>query len=247
VVDAPLRDLSRLAGLAHALVVTAVAVAFSLLVPARPGEGGAAHQVLLGSGLAALLWAYGGLVLGLVAGSRRPRVLGGRVGLLTAHRQVSLAVLALTLLHAVASVVGLRGGSWLASFVPQTAETGRLGWSAGILAFYLARRVPRRVWLLAHQAAALTYVLALWHALVLGGEFRAEGGLRTALWVAQLPLLVLFAVRLLGPHRRAESPLARQRTPRQRTLRDAAVLGVLTASLALLLVVLLAAGPGRSG
>ena len=256
-VDAPLRDLSRLAGLAHALVVTAVAVAFSLLVPARPGEGGAAHQVLLGSGLAALLWAYGGLVLGLVAGSRRPRVLGGRVGLLTAHRQVSLAVLALTLLHAVASVVGLRGGSWLASFVPQTAETGRLGWSAGILAFYLAvllgpswylrRRVPRRVWLLAHQAAALTYVLALWHALVLGGEFRAEGGLRTALWVAQLPLLVLFTVRLLGPHRRAESPLARQRTPRQRTLRDAAVLGVLTASLALLLVVLLAAGPGRSG
>lgn len=256
-VDAPVRRLTRLAGVAHALVVTLAALGLSLALPARPGEGGAAHQLLLGSGVAALLWSYGGLVLGLVGGSRRPAVLGRRTTLVAAHRQTSLAVLALTLLHAVASVVGLRGGSWLASFVPQTAEAGRLGWSAGILAFYLAVllgpswylrvRVPRRAWLLAHQAAALTYVLGLFHALVLGGDLRAEGWARTALWVAQLPLLVLFAVRLLAPHRRAESPLARQATPRQRALRDAAVLGVLTASLALLLVVLLAVQPGLAG
>ncbi|KQS73679.1 ferric reductase-like transmembrane domain-containing protein [Modestobacter sp. Leaf380] len=256
-VDAPLRRLNRLAGVAHALLVTLAAVGLALALPARPGEGGAAHQLLLGSGIAALVWSYAGLVLGLVAGSRRPAVPGRRTTLVAVHRQLSLAVLALTLVHAVASVVGLRGGSWLVSFVPQTAEVGRLGWSAGILAFYLAvllgpswylrSRVPRRAWLLAHQAAALTYVLGLFHALALGGDLRAEGWVRTAVWVAQLPLFALFAVRLLAPHRRVESPLARQTTPRQRALRDAAVLGVLTASLALLLVVLLAVQPGLAG
>ena len=100
--------------------------------------------------------------------------------------------------HIAAFAIGTPGGSWLVALVPQTSQVARLGYTVGVLSlygavvlgpsYYLRRRLGPRVWLVAHQFAALVYALALWHALALGPNVRADGPWRVALWVAQLPV-----------------------------------------------------------
>jgi predicted ferric reductase len=243
------------------VVVAAVAVAAADVV-----LGTASHLVdrvfLLtdASGLVAIIWAYAGLVLGLVTGTRRfARFLPSRHALVTWHRQLNVVVVALMLLHALLWVFATPAGSLLVAFVPQTADVGALGYTAGVLSLYFAallgptwylrRRIPRRAWLVVHQFAALSYAFGLWHALVLGADFRFDGALRTTLWIAQVPLLGLFAARLLRPHRLVERmatfggapwPLTR----RQLVLRRAVFSGVVVAALVILTVALSASQRG---
>jgi hypothetical protein len=145
------------------------------------------------------------------------------------------------------------------ALVPQTSQVSQLGYTLGVLSlygavvlgpsYYLRRRLGPRVWLVAHQFAALVYALALWHALALGPHVRATGPWRTLVWVAQIPLLGLLALRRWQPRRPADRMDARLRNPRYRlaryaVLRIAATTGVVTAGIVVLYVALTAAGPG---
>lgn len=77
----------------------------------------------------------------------------------------------------------------------------------GIFAFYLAlllgptyylrRRLGVRTWRFAHRFVLVVYVLSVWHALIIGADVEHYGWARPALWLLQIPLLVLLAWRLV--------------------------------------------------
>lgn len=179
------------------------------------------QQLVRAAGITALLWAYVALLLGLTVASefaRRIPVLK-RSALVALHRQLNLVAIALTIVHLTAFVIE-PGGSLLVALVPQTAGFGEFAYTLGVFGFYLAvllgptlylrRLIGKRVWLVAHQFAALSYAAALWHTLLLGGGFRAEGFLRTLLWAMQVPLLAMLAVRLWRPRRHSDRLAAGQ-------------------------------------
>ncbi len=221
---------------------------------------GSASALVSATGAIALLWSYAGLLLGLLVGTRLPRtVVRQRHRLLALHRRLNLTVVGLMVAHVAAFAIGTPGGSWLVALVPQASPVASLGYTVGVLSlygalvlgptYYLRRRLGPHVWLVAHQFAALVYALALWHALALGPNVRADGPWRVALWLCQLPVLVLFAVRLWQPRRPADRMDARLRNPRYGrrrfvVLRVAASTGVLTSALVVLCVALAAIGPG---
>jgi predicted ferric reductase len=221
---------------------------------------GTASALVSASGAAALLWAYAGLVLGLLVGLRLPRSLvRQRHRLLLLHRQTNLVVLGLMVLHLTAFAAGTPGGSWVVSLVPQTAPVAGAAYTLGVVSFYLAallgptyylrRWLGRRVWLVAHQFAALVYALALWHALWLGPHLRLDGPWREALWVAQIPLLILLGLRYVRPRRPADRYDAAAREPRYRRLRYAVLriavaAGIGGTALVVLAVTLAALGRG---
>lgn len=244
-----------------AAVGTTAAIYFLLPDRAAATPDAVAHQLLRASGFAALVWAYVGLLIGLGASTRvLPRL--GRIRRstwVTLHRQLNLAALALAAVHLTSYVVA-PGGSLLVALVPQTAEVGAFAYTLGVLAFYLAlllgpswylrHRIGRRTWLVAHQFAALSYAAGLWHTLLLGGDVRLEGSPRTALWMLQVPLLVLFVLRLVRPRRLSDHLDAGQRqsrfaTARHVRLRFALHTGVVLAAFVVLGVALGAASDGQ--
>jgi hypothetical protein len=249
-------------GVGHGLVATAGTVLLYRLLgnPGRQGAEGYGVQLLRATGVTALVWSYAGLIIGLLVGIRLPRrLIAYRLSWITVHRQLNLAALGLIAAHVISYAVLAPGGSWLVALVPQTSPVGPLGYSAGVLAFYLAlvlgpsyylrQWVGRRLWLVAHQLAAVTYALALWHTLVLGADARFEGSWRTLLWAMQVPLLLLFWLRLIRPLRAADQWDAQRRpgryaTGRQAVLRTAVVLGVCLAGFGVLYVALAALEPG---
>jgi sulfoxide reductase heme-binding subunit YedZ len=233
---------------AHVVLAAGVTALATAWIPDRDAAG----ALVRGSGIAALIWAYAGLVVGLVVGTKWSR--GRSRPLQALHRRLNLVVLALMGLHALVWALAAPGGSLLVALVPQTAPVSGLAYSAGVLSLYLAvllgpswylrHRLPKRFWLVVHQFAALSYAIALWHGLVLGSEFRFDGAPRVVLWVAQLPLLALLVLRLLVP-RRPGDRLAAWRSPAwQRFLRSAVILGVAAAAFVILAVVLLATERG---
>lgn len=256
-----------LIGAGHALVAVAVTGLFYVVLGShgRQGLDGAGVRFLRATGVTGLGWSWAGLVIGLLVGTRMPtRLRAWRPAWIVVHRQLNLAVLALVLAHLLSFTLLYPGGSWLVGLVPQTAAVGPLGYSAGVLAFYLAivlgpsyylrDRIGRRLWLLAHQFAALTYALALWHTLVLGADARIDGLDRTLLWVLQLPVLALLGVRLWKPLRLTDEwDVARRPTDRTTRyvigrrpaqLRAAVILGVCLAGFGVLYVALAAMEPG---
>jgi sulfoxide reductase heme-binding subunit YedZ len=257
----PLRR-AGLVGVGHALgAVLGTAVVYRVLVGhGRAGVDPGAVELLRATGITALVWAYAGLLIGLAVGLRLP---GGwlkqRRRWIAVHNQLNLAALALVLVHLLSFALFTPGGSLLVALVPQTAGVGALGYTAGVLAFYLAivlgpsyylrDRIGRRAWLVAHQFAAVSYAAALWHSLVLGADARVEGPARTGLWIAQIPLLLLFGLRLTRPLRRAdeldvERRPARYAGARHAILRAAVVTGTGLAGFGVLYVLLAALGPG---
>lgn len=234
-----------------------------------PTPGVLAQQLVRASGVSALVWAYLGLVVGLLAGSGGSGVSRllpvSRAGVVTLHRQLNLTALALTVLHLAAFVVA-PGGSLLVALVPQTAQVGAFGYTLGVIGFYLMvllgpswylrDRIGRWAWLVAHQGAAVSYAAGLWHTLLLGGDVRVEGVVRTVFWVAQVPLLALLLLRVCRPRRPAERlaiggrpggaatgrPVAR----RPVALRVAVYTGVGTAAFVVFFVLLAALGEGRA-
>lgn len=235
----------------------------------RFGQGNTATLLLQASGIVALVWAYAGLVLGLAisisppSGRRgAPRRMAWRPAVVGWHRQLNVAVVALTLLHALTYAIGVPGGSVLVALVPWTAQLDGLGYTLGVLSLYLAvllgptwylrRYIGRRVWLVAHQLAAVSYALGLWHALFLGSDLRLEGIGRTLVWILQIPLLGLIALRLRRPLRLSDQLSMTRRAgrfeeARHVALRIAVAVGLSLTGLVVLVMTLVALSKGQHG
>lgn len=259
-----------LVGLGHGLVAAAATGGCYAWLASmkRFGQGAPATLLLQASGITALLWAYAGLILGLVIGILPPRKAGAprrmtwRPAVIGWHRQLDVVVIALTLLHALVFALGVPAGSLLVALVPWTARVQGLGYTLGVLSLYLAvllgpsyylqPYISRRVWLVGHQLAAVSYALGLWHALVLGADFRLEGIGRMLAAVLQLPLLVLIALRLRRPRRRSDQ-LSRTRRAgafeesRPVALRIAVAVGLTITALIALVMALYALSTGEHG
>lgn len=192
-----------------------------------------AMPLLQAAGFAALIWAYLGLGLGLLeaGGGRRWRWLPltpeGRVQL---HRHISLLVLGLILVHALATAFDAMGDSLLSAFVPfeEGYKPARFAFDLGIIALYLMvlvgptyyvrRRVGVRRWQVVHRLAGIVYMLALWHTLIVGDDVSHYSWVHPLIWLLQIPLLLLFIQRLLEQVRRS-----RKRDAYRRSRGDAAV------------------------
>ena len=185
-----------------------------------------------------------------------------RAALLTLHRQIDLMALALTLLHALVFALAEPGGTLLIALLPGTAPVQTLGFNLGVIGlylmavlgptYYLRERIGRRVWLVAHQLVAVSYAVALWHAMALGSTLRLTGVARTLTWIVQVPLLVMIALRLLHPRRAADQLRvsvrgARYSGWRHSLLRTTMAWGLLVTAVIVLLMALLAAGPESVG
>jgi predicted ferric reductase len=258
-----------LVGAIHALLATVAVAGCVALVRSGPSDANLPTELVQASGIVALVWAYAGLVLGLLVGIRPARLtrtrsarrgVFGRSIVLAMHRQLNLVVLALVLLHALVFALGMAGGSLLVAFLPGTPGPQSLGYTLGVLALYLAvvvgptyyvrDRIGRRTWLLAHQLAALSYAAALWHSLTLGSDVRMEGFGRTLTWVLQIPLLVLIGLRLFRPRRPADQLSATLRRGRYQgsqhaSLRAAIAVGLIGAGVLILMMALLAGTAGE--
>jgi hypothetical protein len=261
----PAQNAALVAG-AHAVLATSAVGGCLTFIRAPFDDANLPTALVQASGIVALIWAYAGLVLGLLIGIRpvhgrsgrqpsRRNSRPGRSVILALHRQLNLVVLALVLLHALVFALGMPGGSLLVAFVPGISGPQSLGYTLGVLALYLAlilgpsyylrNRIGRRTWLLAHQLAALSYAVALWHALALGTEIRIEGVARTLTWALQIPLLMVIVLRLFRPRRPADQLSATLRRgrysgPANARLRAAIALGLFSSAVLILLMALLA-------
>jgi hypothetical protein len=180
-----------------------------------------AFPLLQASGLAALLWAYLGVALGLAESGRTMRWLPlRRRELDRLHRYISLLVIGLIVVHVVATVFDAMGDSLMTVLVPQQEGWTAARWSydLGIFAFYLAlllgptyylrRFIGTRVWRFAHRFVVVVYILSLWHTLIIGADVQHYGWIRPALWLVQVPLLGLLCYRLISPAARSRSTAA---------------------------------------
>lgn len=154
------------------------------------------------------------------------------------------------------------GGSLLVALVPWTAKVDGLGYTLGVLALYLAvllgpsyylrQYIGRRVWLVAHQLAAISYALGLWHALFLGSDLRLIGIGRTVVAIAQVPLLALIVLRLRRPLRMSDQLGMNRRSgrfeeTRHVALRIAVAVGLTVTGLIVLVMTLVAMAKGEHG
>lgn len=168
--------------------------------------------LLQAAGLAALIWAYIGVALGLMesGGAARWRWLPlTPPQRLRLHRHISLLVLGLILVHVFATAVDGMGDNLLTVLIPDQSSwaAARFAYNIGIIAFYLAilvgptyyirRKIGSTRWRLIHRLAAIVYILSVWHALLLGADIAFYGWVRPFMWLMQLPLLLLFIRRLL--------------------------------------------------
>ena len=201
--------------------------------------------LLQATGLAGLVWAYLGVSLGLLESGRtvswmplsRPQV--DRL-----HRQISLLVLALMTAHVVTTGLDAMGDSWRTVTIPwQWANQGWpqavTGYTTGIVAFYLAlvlgpsyylrRTIGVARWRFLHRFSVIVYILSFWHTLILGLDVSHYGWVRPFMWLMQVPLLYLFARRLLQPAaaaRPASAPLVALRRATTRSLALASCAGI---------------------
>lgn len=171
-----------------------------------------AFPTLQATGIAALIWSYAGVLLGLLESGRRPSWWRWSRGAMNrTHRHVSLVVLGLVLVHAIATAYDAMGDNWLTAFVPwQSSWTEAVpAYNLGIFAlyfavllgptYYLRRTVGPARWRFLHRFVLVVYVLSVWHTLLLGLDFSYYPWVRLVTWLAQIPLLALFARRLLQP------------------------------------------------
>lgn len=180
------------------------------------------------TGWAAMLWAWGTTLLGLLVSGRRPTWLPGTTRTIERlHRTTSLTVIAMTLIHMLVFVVYEfrhkdEGPRHVLSeiFVPLVSgdKAGDLTfWGIGVaglggfylaivlgLSYYFRHRIGVRAWRFAHRFSILVYVMAAWHTFLYSTEIWFDGYQRTAFWVMQLPIALMVVARLLAPLRRSE-------------------------------------------
>ncbi|WAH40586.1 ferric reductase-like transmembrane domain-containing protein [Alicyclobacillus fastidiosus] len=168
--------------------------------------------ILQAAGLAALMWAYIGVFLGLMESSKRaPWFPLTKFQTDRLHRHISLLVIGLILVHAVATAFDAMGDNFITVFIPwqESWKAATLGYNLGIFAFYLAlllgptyylrKKIGVRTWRIAHRFTLVVYILSVWHTLILGLDISYYGWIRPFMWLMQIPLLVLFIRRLLQP------------------------------------------------
>lgn len=186
-------------------------------------------------GIAALVWSYLAVFVGLLFSTRRPRwpgLSGRRVNDL--HRHLALTTIALILSHALFVALGAMNGAMNAravhfnqAFLPFQTSWNRWPYAFGIFSMYLAvllgptyyirGRLGPRAWRAVHRLSIAIYILAVAHSLYFD-DFDFHGPYRMALWAAQIPLTAMLLWRLADPIRRAA-------LPRRRPERQAAALG----------------------
>ena len=175
------------------------------------------------SGVVALLLVTASVAIGLTMASKVVRRRGAGRVLVKVHEQTALAGLVAIAVHGVT----LLGDRWLhpgltGIAVPfamsyRTAFTG-LGIVAGYLAallglsFYWRRRIGARLWRKLHRATVLVWALGVTHALGAGTD-AGTPWLRTLMLATGVPIVVLFAVRMLRRPRRR--PAAKPARPRE--------------------------------
>jgi len=180
-----------------------------------------AFPLLQASGLAALMWAYAGVALGLAESGRRLRWLPlRRREMDRLHRYISLLVIGLIVVHVLATAFDAMGDSLATVLVPQQESWAAARWAydLGIFAFYLSlllgttyylrRYIGTRAWRFAHRFVIVVYILSVWHTLIIGADVRHYGWMRPVLWLAQVPLLALLCYRLITPAARSRSRAA---------------------------------------
>jgi sulfoxide reductase heme-binding subunit YedZ len=159
------------------------------------------------SGLVALALVTASVALGLTLAGKLARRPGLARRLMTAHEQTALAGLVAIAVHGIT----LLGDAWLRPGIAGIAVPFAMGYrplftSVGIVAgylaallglsFYLRRRIGARLWRRLHRLTTGVYALSLAHALGAGTDASAPW-LRTALAATSVPILVLFARRVL--------------------------------------------------
>lgn len=230
-------------------------------------------------GWSGLLWAWITVLLGLLRSTAPGRwTVVSHARIERWHRVTSVTTIGLMFAHALAFFFELLrdagdGTSWggrMASafvdvFVPggYDSGTGQVAILIGLIAFYLA--IPlglsfyvrwwmgARLWRVLHRFVIVVYVLSVWHTLLYGTNVWFDGWFRTIVWALQLPIALLFLVRLLTPLR-AEERLPRGRrnpsggalTGAPVCLRRAGRLVVGAAVVVVLLVTITGRGGGRT-
>jgi hypothetical protein len=175
--------------------------------------------ILQASGLTGLFFAFLSVALGLQQSGRRVSRLPLTYRQIDRlHRQISLLVIGLVLIHIVATLFDAMGDSWRTVFVPggwsSNWPQAVWGYDTGIFGFYLMlllaptyyvrRGIGANRWRFAHRFVLVFYILAVWHTLILGADVGHYTWIRPVIWLAQLPLLALFARRLAQPARSGE-------------------------------------------
>lgn len=214
--------------------------------------------VLQASGLAGLMFAYAGAALGLQQSGRAASWFPLSYRQIDrAHRQISLLVVGLVVVHVLATALDAMGDSWKTVLLP--GQWAALGWpqavwgyNAGIFAiyilalvaptFYLRRRIGLSRWRFLHRFVLVFYALSLWHTLILGLDVGYYSWLRPVIWLLQIPLLALFIRRLRSPLRSD-----RKLTGIQRLTVLSARYGLQAASAAAILVIVVLVVTGHSG
>jgi predicted ferric reductase len=173
--------------------------------------------LLQASGLTGLVFAYLSVLLGL---QQSARALGWlplsyrQIDRL--HRQISLLVIALVLVHVVTTALDAMGDSWKTVLIPwqwasQSWPQAVWGYTLGIIAvyllalvaptFYLRRLIGTGRWRFLHRFVIIFYAFSIWHALILGVDIGHYLWIRPLIWLAQIPLLALVIRRLALPVR----------------------------------------------
>lgn len=181
-----------------------------------------AFPVLDATGLAALIFAWFSVFLGLQQSGRAIvwlRLDYKQVDRL--HRYLSTLVITLVALHVVATMLDAMGDNWRTAFLFNQAG-GVLGWpdanwayNAGVIAmyvlavtapsFYLRRGIGAGRWRVLHRLVIVFYVLSLWHGLLIGADIAHYAWVRPLLWTLQIPLLALLIRRVARPARAGEA------------------------------------------
>jgi hypothetical protein len=177
-----------------------------------------AFPILQAAGIAALIWAYAGVALGLTESGRGIAWLPlRRRELDRLHRHISVLVIVLIAIHALATAFDAMGDSLATVLVPGQESWGAAKWAydLGIIAFYLAlllgptyylrRRIGPRAWRFAHRFVVVVYILSVWYTLILGADVEHYGWVRPFIWLVQIPLLALLGWRLTHPASRGRT------------------------------------------
>lgn len=217
-----------------------------------------AFPILQASGLTGLFFAYFSIVLGLLQSGRTPSWLPLSYRQIERfHRQLGLLIVGLVAVHVVATALDAMGDSWQTVLIP--GQWAYLGWpqavpgyNLGIFAiytlaltaptFYLRHIIRADRWRFIHRFVLVFYALSFWHALILGVDVGSYRWIRPLMWVAQLPLLVLFIKRLLEPRNKRYNG-----SPVRRVLLTVMRYGLVVISGATIVAILIIVVSGQSG
>jgi methionine sulfoxide reductase heme-binding subunit len=170
------------------------------------------------AGVTAFALASVSVGLGLTMAGRLARGPGRAKLLRTIHEQTALGALIAIVVHGVA----LLGDHWMRPgltgiSVPFAMHYRPLATGVGIIAGYLAallglsfyarRRIGARLWRKAHRLTVVVWLLAAVHAITAGTD-ASTPWMRAILVVSAVPILGLFAARVLGGRRSRRPVLA---------------------------------------